>query len=552
MGFVLRRSLPSLVGLLALVLAIGGLLVVFAGAPVWFPAVFAIAVILLQYAINPRIVEWLVPATLIPHDGSRYLSDHPLGELVARRCRDAGVPLVRLGIVDDGMPNAFTFGHKPSDARMWVTRGLLERLDQDELDAVVTHEIGHIKHWDFVVMTVAAVVPMLLYFLFLMGRFSRDRRAQGVALGAYIAYIVSQFMLLALSRAREYGADHWSCESTGNGDALASALVKVAYGMGQVRAREQTEAAALVAAGNEGKAEAARREAETNRIRSMRAMGIFEPRAADAMAVAFGQGIDSQRAVAAMRWDTVNPWGRTLELLASHPLVAHRIQALEESGLPGTPRVWSVLRATADVDPSVRLSLRARWARELLVAVGPWALLFAVVVFGAFTRSTTAIGLALVVFGGGLLIKQLLRYPLHVHEPVEEVASLLERLEAGPVAGMPVDVRGRIIGRGTPGYLLSPDMVIQDESGFVPLLYRQPIPFARAWFGLTKLREYLGQQVAATGWYRRSPGPVIEVREVRAAGGQTARTWWYPVAYGLSALVLLAGLIVTLVGIAGG
>ncbi|HSS08268.1 MAG TPA: zinc metalloprotease HtpX [Acidimicrobiales bacterium] len=552
MGFVLRRSLPSVAGLLALVLAIGGLLVVFAGAPVWFPAFFAIAVILLQYAINPRIVEWLVPASVIPNDGTRYLTDHPLGEVVARRCRDAGVPLVRLGIVDDGMPNAFTFGHRPSDARMWVTRGLLERLDQDELDAVVTHEVGHVKNWDFVVMTVAAVVPMLLYFLFLMTRFSRDRRVQAVTLGAYIAYIVSQFILLALSRAREYGADHWSCECTGNGDALASALVKVAYGMGQVRAQEQTEAVALVAAGKQGQAEAARREAQTNRIRSMRTMGIFEPRAADAMAVAFEHGIDSQRAVAAMRWDTVNPWGRTLEKLASHPLVAHRIQALEESGLPGAPRVWSVLRATADVDPSVRLSLRARWARELVIAVGPWALLAAVVLFGAFTRSTTAIGLAMVLFGGGLLVKQLLRYPLHGHEPVEEVTSLLERLEAGPVAGMPVEVHGRIIGRGSPGYLLSPDMVIQDESGFVPLLYRQPIPFARAWFGLSKLRDYLGQHVTATGWFRRSPGPVIELREVQADGGQTARTWWYPIAYGLSAVVLLVGIIVTLVGIAGG
>jgi hypothetical protein len=116
---------------------------------------------------------------------------------------------------------------------------------------------------------------------------------------------------------------------------------------------------------------------------------------------------------------------------------------------------------------------------------------------------------------------------------------------------MPVEVHGRIIGRGTPGYLLSPDMVVQDESGFVPLLYRQPIPFARAWFGLAKLRDYLGQHVVATGWYRRSPGPVIEVREVRAAGGQSARTWWYPIAYGLSALVLVVGIIVTLVGVAG-
>jgi hypothetical protein len=289
-----------------------------------------------------------------------------------------------------------------------------------------------------------------------------------------------------------------------------------------------------------------------NRIRSMRTMGIFEPAAADAMAVAFGKGIDAERAVAAMRWDTVNPWGSTLEKLSSHPLVAHRIEALETSGLPGAPRTWSVLRATADVDKATRMSLRARWARELAVAVGPWVILVAMIAVGAFTGSTVAIGLALVVAGGGLLLKQLWRYPLHGSQPVEEITSLLGHLEAGPVTGIPVEVRGQIIGRGMPGYLLSPDMVVQDESGFVPLLYRQPIPFAREWFGLTKIRGFIGQQVVARGWYRRRPGPVIELREVQAADGRKAKTWWYPVVYTLSGLLLAAGVFVTLVGMAGG
>lgn len=551
MGFVIRRSLPSIIGLLALVLAVGEAAVIFAGAPLWFPAALAIALVGLQFAINPWIIEHLVPADVIPNDGVRYLTEHPVGEAVARRCRDAGVPLVTLGIVNDGMPNAFTFGHTPKDARMWVTRGLLERLDGNEVDAVVTHEVGHIKHWDFVIMTMAAVIPMLLYFTFLLTRRSRNY-GQAVAIGAYVAYLISSFMLLSLSRAREYGADHWACECTGDGDALASALVKVAYGMGQVRAQEQAEAAQLVSVlGKQGRREAAKRERANHRIRSIRAMGIFEPKAADAMAVAFGQGIDPQRAVAAMRWETVNPWGTTLEKLASHPLVSHRIAALEESGLPGAPRYWSVLRATADVDQATRMSLRAGFARELAITVGPWVLVAAMLGFGAFTHSLVAIGLAIAIAGAGLLVKQLVRYPTHKAEPVEEVTSLLERLEAGPLAGIPVEVTGWIIGRGTPGYLLSPDMVIQDQSGFVPLLWRQPIPFARAWFGLTKVRAYMGQSVVATGWYHRTPGPVIEVRTVKTADGRTTQTWLWGACYAFSALVLAVGLVLALIGMAG-
>ena len=381
MKFVLRRSLPSIGGLVGLLLAAGFAIVAVLGAPLWFPVVFAIVILAVQYLVNPRIITWLVPATVIPHDGRRYATDHPLGEIVARRCAEAGVPLITLGIVDDGNPNAFTFGRRPKDARMWVTRGLLERLDERELHAVVAHEVGHIKHWDFAVMTVAAVIPMALYLSYLVARGNNRPEARAVALGAYLAYLISQLTLLALSRARETAADHWSCECTGDGDALASALIKIAYGMGQASAAQKDQAHVLIAQGKAGRKEAARLTARTRRAQSMRAMGIFEPRSAEALQAAFAQGIDPDRALAAMRWDVTNPWGSTLEKLSSHPLVARRILALEESGLPGAPRQWSVLRSLGTVaSPEQIFDARARFARELAVAVAPWALVVGAVV----------------------------------------------------------------------------------------------------------------------------------------------------------------------------
>ncbi|MCA1846142.1 MAG: M48 family metalloprotease [Actinobacteria bacterium] len=531
-------------------LAVGFAAVAFLGAPVWFPMAFALALIGVQFAVNPLIIEWLVPGAVVPHDGTTYATDHPVGEIVARRCRQAGIPMVKLGIVDDGTPNAFTFGRTQRDARMWLTRGLLERLDERELDAVVAHEVGHVKHWDFVVMTLAAVAPMTLYLVYVIARSSGRNEARAVSIGAYVAYLVSQFTLLALARAREYGADHWSCEATGDGDALASALVKVAYGMGRADAERKDRVAALRAQGKLGIRQAGKVDRNWQRSQSMRAMGIFDPRQADAISVAFDVGIDPHRAVAAIRWDVLNPWGRTLEKLSSHPLVARRIEALDRSGLPGAPRAWSVLAnsAVADADPVVVSDVRRRYRVELVYALAPWFVLVPMAALGAFTGSALSIGLALTVAGGLFVLKQAKRYPGRF-TPVEEVAGLLERLDAGPVAGIPVILRGTIIGRGMPGYVLSPDLVIQDPSGFVPMLYRQPLPFARAWFGLFRTGRWFGQDVVATGWYRRMPGPVVELKHAEGAPGR-ARTWEWVARTAAAWLLVAAGVVVMLVGLA--
>src|SRR5688572_4398801 len=141
MAFVIRRSIPSLLMLLGLVFA-GGAVLVWLGAPLWVPVALSLTIVLVQWLIGPRLVEWLIPADEIRRraDGAGYETDDPFPRLVAHRCLEAGIPLVRLGIIDDGNPNAFTFGHTRRDARIRVTKGLLERLDEREIDAVVSHE----------------------------------------------------------------------------------------------------------------------------------------------------------------------------------------------------------------------------------------------------------------------------------------------------------------------------------------------------------------------------------------------------------------------------
>jgi hypothetical protein len=94
-----------------------------------------------------------------------------------------------------------------------------------------------------------------------------------------------------------------------------------------------------------------------------------------------------------------------------------------------------------------------------------------------------------------------------------------------------------------PGYVLSPDLVVQDSSGFVPVMYRQPLPFARALFALLRAGRYREQEVVIRGWYRRGPGPNLELRDITAADGSTSRSWQWAATYLISAALLLCGVI---------
>jgi hypothetical protein len=350
-----------------------------------------------------------------------------------------------------------------------------------------------------------------------------------------------------LSRSRELAADHWSCESTGKGDALASALVKIAYGMGEVRAKEKAEIQALLETKDkEARREAGRRQRKSQRAASMRALGIFDPRLGDEMA-ALPDGVNPQRALAALRWDVCNPWARVLELASTHPLVARRIAVLSRSGLPGAPEEWA-LRTAPAADERVRDELRGQFVREAAVAVAPWALLVAAIALGAATESLLVGGGLVLAAGIAFWNKQLVRYPTR-HVAVEPVTTLLQRLDAGPVNGIPVEVRGRLVGRGVPGYVLSPDLVIADGEGFVPLAYRQPVPFVAGLFGLFRVPNWLGRDVVARGWYRRLPGPVIELRDVRALDrADSSRTYRWIVRYAGAVVVAAIGLALVAAG----
>jgi len=111
---------------------------------------------------------------------------------------------------------------------------------------------------------------------------------------------------------------------------------------------------------------------------------------------------------------------------------------------------------------------------------------------------------------------------------------------------VPCKVRGKIIGRGVPGLVWSEDFVLQDESGIMFLDYRQPLAIWNFFFGLFGAKNYIGQSVEVTGWYRRAPVPFIEIKELKtAAATQVCYVYYLKLIFAIA--LILVGIIWALI-----
>ncbi len=192
----------------------------------------AAVMLLIQYMISPKIVEMSM--------GVRYVSEAEapkLHSIVAELARRAGIPKPKVGISRLPIPNAFAFGRWKSDGRVCVTEQLLHLLSEEELRAVLGHEISHLKNRDVTVITALSVVPMVLWYLawsFMWG--GGRNRGNTVVLGiaAFVLYFITNLLVLYGSRIREYYADEGSVKLGNPPHALASALYKLVYGSARV------------------------------------------------------------------------------------------------------------------------------------------------------------------------------------------------------------------------------------------------------------------------------------------------------------------------------
>ena len=201
-----------------------------------------------RYFFSDKLVLWSTGARILEKD------EYPeLHQTVEKLCKEADLPLPRIAIMQSPVPNAFATGRSPKHAVVACTDSIMRLLNKEELEAVLAHELSHVKNRDILTMTVASFIAMIASMIMQSFFFSavlggRNREGGGtiiIWIVSIVVYAVSTLLILALSRYREFAADRGSALITKNPKALISALSKISGRMDAVppEAKAKVEAA---------------------------------------------------------------------------------------------------------------------------------------------------------------------------------------------------------------------------------------------------------------------------------------------------------------------
>ena len=518
---LLGISLITISCLYVLLSAIIILVTIVVGYPPIYGIGISIIVLLIQFLISPFITDlsmkWFYKAKF-DHEMPEYLNN-----FIKEVCANNNMKYPKIGYIDDGAPNAFTYGHTKNDARIVITRGILELLDEEEVKSVVGHELGHAVHYDMLVMTVAQLVPLVLYFVYEMltssdNDDSNSGKAAAVGYLAYILYVISNYIILWLSRTREYYADSFSVEATKNPNSLASALVKIGYGLTTATTNKKYSAA------------------------KSNALGIFDSKTSKSLVVtSYDNGnISKDHIKNAMKWEQWNIWAIWYEFNSTHPLISKRLLAISARSNEFNQEPY----ITFDLEKPE--SYVDDFLIEVLINSLPgFVFLLGLITFVIMLVISINPKIQLLVIPVTLFLMLLTSYikfaRRHPNKDYNDrtVRDLLGEVKVSNITAIPCTLQGEVIGRGDPGYIFNEDMTIKDQTGIIFLDYNQPLFIINKIYGLFKNNQNIGKQIKVTGWYRRSPVPYVEIKTYEV-DGKVKTIFTYP----LSKALYIVGFIV--------
>ena len=540
---------------------------------------------LIMWLVSPWIMDlmqsWIYSARSYSLEHLRQ--ERPqVADFIASVCQRHRIKVPRLKIIDDGTPQAYCYGSTANSARLVTTRGLVDTLDDEELKAVYGHELGHIVHRDFIVMTIAATLLSVLWTIYVVARNIRgknnSRPAYPIALAALVFYWISQYLLLYLSRTREYYADSFSGQETGNPNALSLALIKIAYGLTQI---EQTPLRQKLMGGTRamGIADGRASSSVGFAYRSV-ATGGQEPGSPQpAYAGAYGAEASAvnpyavvhapatsvtsegvRRIEKVMLFDLYNPWAKVAELSATHPLTGKRIQALSAQSMELGQRPLLTFEQTDYHGQALdKGRLYGTFFFEVTIYFLPHILgfAFAIPAIASFAFANNVLGgmfagLIVAGIGLGMTIKGFYSFPSLRNPTQTSVLELMSDPYASPLKGRAVVLDGTVTGRADAGNKIGEDFTLLDSAGGLMMInYESPFgKLGNFWFALRRVGGLMNQRVRVLGWFRRSISQQVDLKSLQTAGGQqvSSYTGFWGKAGGV--FVLLLGLVLAVIGAA--
>lgn len=277
---------------------------------------FVVGFNILQWLISPYLVDAIYRVRPISQ------SENPrLYNTVKELSKKSGIKMPRLMLARIPIPNAFAYGSPIAGSRVAVTEGLMKTLEMEEVEAIIGHELGHLKHRDVQVMMFVSILPAIFYFIgysmVLSSMFGGRRGNSGSA--AVVIGIVSIFLYwiltlftLYLSRLREYYADRHSASVVKDGSRkLSEGLAKIVHESRRVKGRAP----------------------KTGQLNSFKALFISDPDRAASDAKAMAKiGVGDQALVDKVLDRKVTELDRFLELFSTHPNIVKRLRALQRLG----------------------------------------------------------------------------------------------------------------------------------------------------------------------------------------------------------------------------
>lgn len=232
-------SILSVVFLFFMGVVIFSILFSIAGLSLWYAPLLITVLGLIQWIVSPYIVKKLSDLRFIKPD------EHPmLQNIVTNLSKEIGVPRPCIAVIAKSTANAFVFGRTRGSSVLAVHEGLLETLDEAQIQAVIAHELSHIKNADSILMTFISAIPLALYFLAESLFHSANEGSSGGGLTAtvfmigmysigcafYILYFIAYVSCMWVSRMREYIADNDAARYAG-ADSMQSALARISYNL---------------------------------------------------------------------------------------------------------------------------------------------------------------------------------------------------------------------------------------------------------------------------------------------------------------------------------